>query len=96
MLGWIHHWLGAGLAAMEALLAEHPESGDFCHGARPTVADIALVTQVTPARTFDCDLMPYPRVMRVYDSCMALPAFADAHPSKQPDAEAPFSGTGTD
>jgi hypothetical protein len=25
--------------------------------------------------------------MRVYDSCMAIPAFADAHPSKQPDTE---------
>jgi maleylacetoacetate isomerase len=87
MLGWIQHWLGAGLAAMEALLAEHGESGGFCHGEWPTIADIALVTQVTPARTFECDLAPYKRVMRVYDSCMAIPAFADAHPSKQPDAE---------
>jgi maleylacetoacetate isomerase len=87
MLGWIRHWLGAGLGAMEALLTEHPESGRFCHGERPTIADIALVTQVTPAKTFDGDLAPYPRVMRIYDSCMALPAFADAHPSKQPDAE---------
>ena len=87
MLGWIRHWLGTGLAAMEALLAEHPESGRFCHGERPTIADIALVTQVTPAKTFDGDLAPYPRVMRIYDSCMAIPAFADAHPSKQPDAE---------
>src|SRR5271155_1556953 len=29
MLGWIRHWLGTGLAAMEALLAEHRESGRF-------------------------------------------------------------------
>ena len=87
MLGWIRHWLGTGLAAMEALLAEHKQSGQFCHGERPTIADIALVTQVTPAKTFDGDLAPYPRVMRIYDSCMAIPAFADAHPSKQPDAE---------
>ena len=87
MLGWIRHWLGAGLEAMETLLAEHKESGRFCHGERPTIADIALVTQVTPAKGFDCDLAPYPRVMRVYDSCMAIPAFADAAPAKQPDAE---------
>jgi maleylacetoacetate isomerase len=87
MLGWIRHWLGAGLAAMEALLVEHKQSGQFCHGERPTIADIALVTQVTPAKTFDGDLSPYKRVMRVYDGCMAIPAFADAHPSKQPDAE---------
>src|SRR5213080_2642205 len=44
MLGWIRHWLGAGLKAMETLLAEHKESGRFCHGGRPTIADIALVT----------------------------------------------------
>jgi maleylacetoacetate isomerase len=86
-LAWIQHWLGAGLEAIEALLARHPASGRFCHGERPTIADICLVTQVTPAKTFDCPLAPYPRVMRVYDSCMAIPAFADAHPAKQPDAE---------
>jgi maleylacetoacetate isomerase len=87
MLGWIQHWLGAGLAAMETLLAEHKESGNFCHGERPTIADIALVTQVTPARTFECDLASHKRVMRIYDSCMAIAAFANAHPSKQPDAK---------
>ncbi|HEY8872522.1 MAG TPA: maleylacetoacetate isomerase [Stellaceae bacterium] len=87
LLGWIRHWLGAGLAAMEALIAEHPESGRLCHGDSPTLADIAVVTQVTPARTFGVDLAPYARVVRVYDSCMAIPAFGDAHPSKQPDAE---------
>jgi maleylacetoacetate isomerase len=86
-LAWIQHWLDAGLQAIEALLDEHSSSGVFCHGDRPTIADICLVTQVTPAKTFDLPLDPYPRVMRVYDNCMAIPAFADAHPAKQPDAE---------
>ena len=86
-MGWIGHWLGAGLDAMEALLAEHRESGRFCHGDAPTIADIGVVTQVTPAKNFGVDLAPYRRVMRVYDSCLAIPAFADAHPAKQPDAE---------
>src|SRR5438105_4925500 len=87
LAAWIHHWLVAGLEAMEALLGEHRESGLLCHGDAPTIADIGLVTQVTPARTFGVELTPYRRVMRIYDSCMAIPAFADAHPSKQPDAE---------
>jgi maleylpyruvate isomerase len=87
LLGWIGHWLKAGLSAMETLIAEHRESGRFCHGDTPTIADIAVVTQVTPAKTFGLDLAPYPRVVRVYDSCMVLPAFAEAHPAKQPDAE---------
>jgi maleylpyruvate isomerase len=87
LLDWIHHWLGAGLQAIETLLVEHPESGHFCHGERPTIADICLVTQVTPARTFNLALDPYPRVMRIYESCMAIPAFAAAAPAQQPDAE---------
>jgi glutathione S-transferase len=86
-LAWIQHWLAAGLQAIETLLAEHPESGPLCRDDRPTIADICLVTQVTPAKIFGAPLDPYPRVMRVYDTCMAIPAFADAHPSKQPDAE---------
>jgi maleylpyruvate isomerase len=86
-LAWIQHWLSAGLEAMEALLAEHPASGVYCHGDRPIIADICLVTQVTPAMTFHLSLDPYPRVMRLYNTCMAIAGFADAHPSKQPDAE---------
>jgi len=87
MVGWIQHWLGAGLQAMEILLAEHQEAGKFCHGDRPTLADIGLVTQVTPAKTFNTELAPYARVMRIYETCMAIPAFADAAPARQPDAE---------
>ncbi len=85
--GWIQHWLAAGLQAIETLLAGHAESGRFCHGDRPTIADICLVTQVTPAKTFGLRLDAYPRVMRVYETCMALPAFAAAQPARQPDAE---------
>ncbi|HMK67864.1 MAG TPA: maleylacetoacetate isomerase [Stellaceae bacterium] len=86
-LAWIQHWLGKGLEAMESLLGEHRESGRFCHGDTPTVADICLATQVFPAANFKCKLDPYPRAMRIYETCMALPAFAAAHPMKQPDAE---------
>jgi len=86
-LAWIQHWLGLGLQAMENLLAEHKESGKFCHGDAPTFADICLVTQVFPATMFKVDLQPYKRVMRVYETCMAMPAFDQASPPKQPDAE---------
>jgi len=94
MVGWIQHWLGAGLQAMETLLAEHKEVGKFCHGDQSTLADIGLVTQVTPAKTFDTELERYPRVMRIFETCMAIPAFADAAPVNQPDAEKPFHGSG--
>jgi maleylacetoacetate isomerase len=82
---WIQHWLGAGLNSMERLLVEKDPTGKFCHGDSPTVADICLVTQVTPAQLFKTDTAAYPRVMRIYDHCMTIPAFAEAHPRKQPD-----------
>jgi maleylacetoacetate isomerase len=86
-LAWIQHWLGKGLEAMEQLLAEKNPTGKFCHGDSPTVADICLVTQVTPAQLFKVDVAPFARVMRIYDHCMSIPAFAEAHPRKQPDFE---------
>jgi maleylacetoacetate isomerase len=82
---WIQHWLGAGLQAMEQLLTEKKPAGKFCHGDSPTVADICLVTQVTPAQLFKTDVAPYRRVMSICDHCMSIPAFAEAHPRKQPD-----------
>jgi maleylacetoacetate isomerase len=84
---WIQHWLGGGLNAMEALLAEKLPTTEFCHGDSPTVADICLVTQVTPALLFQTNLEPFKRVMRIYDTCKAIPAFAEAHPRRQPDFE---------
>jgi maleylpyruvate isomerase len=86
-LAWIQHWLALGLDAMERLLAEHKESGKFCHGDAPTLADICLATQIFPARMFKVELKPYPRCVRIYETCMAIAAFADAAPPKQPDAE---------
>jgi maleylacetoacetate isomerase len=85
--GWIGHWLGAGLAAMEALLAEHPQSGPFCHGDAPTLADVCLVPQVINAQRFKLDLSPYPTIQRIHANCLKLPAFERALPGNQPDAE---------
>ena len=42
----------------------------------------------------DTPLAPYPRQMKVYEACMALPAFADADPAKQPDAVPLAAGAG--
>ena len=44
--------------------------------------------QMFYADRFGLDTAPFPRLSRLRDACEALPAFADAHPSKQPDAEA--------
>lgn len=84
---WYRHWIAVGLSGLEAQLAREPETGRFCHGDAPTLADVALVPQLYNARRFDCALSAYPTLLRIDETCLALPAFADALPERQPDAE---------
>ena len=84
-LAWYRHWVAEGLAALEALTAGHPATGGFCHGDRPTLADVCLVPQIFNAKRFDCPLDAYPTLLRIFEACMALPAFDQAQPAKQPD-----------
>lgn len=84
---WIQHWVREGLAGLEAHLARDPAAGPFCHGASPTMADCFLVPQVFNAQRFGIDVQAYPNIARINAHCVELPAFAAAHPSKQPDAE---------
>ena len=84
---WARHWIGTEFAALEQRLAQEPETGRFCHGDSPGLADICLVPQVVGAARFDCDLAPYPTIRRINEACLALEAFAQAHPSRQPDTE---------
>jgi maleylacetoacetate isomerase len=83
---WCRHWIGAGLAACEALLGREAEAA-FAFGGAPGLAEVCLVPQMVSADRFGLDLAPYPRLRRVRASCEALPAFAAAHPRAQPDAE---------
>jgi len=85
--GWYRYWCDVGLEALETNLAREAATGSFCHGDVPTIADICLVPQLANARRVDLDLAPYPTLLRIETACIALPAFADAAPSRQPDAE---------
>jgi maleylacetoacetate isomerase len=82
---WYRHWVEQGLAHVEAQLAAHRRSGQFVLGDAVTLADVLVVPQIFNARRFDCRLNHVPTVMRIFDACMKLPAFADAQPSRQPD-----------
>lgn len=84
---WYRHWVGEGLRAVEQLLVGDSRTGAFCHGDAPTLADCCLVPQVFNARRFDCPLDAMPTIRRIVAACEALPAFRNAAPAMQPDAE---------
>ena len=84
---WYCHWVETGLATVEAMLAGDPQTGACCHGDTPTLADICLVPQIFNAQRFKARLDHVPTVMRIHRHCLTLPAFAQAVPALQPDAE---------
>ena len=83
---WVRHWVSGGFAAVEAVLNDHPSTGDFCEGNTPGLADCCLVPQVYHAQRFGVDLAPYPAISSVAEAAQAHPAFVAAHPNQQPDA----------
>ncbi|WP_274572313.1 maleylacetoacetate isomerase [Neisseria leonii] len=83
---WYRHWINEGFTALETLL-HSPQTGRFCHGDNPTLADCCLIPQVYNARRFGIDLTAYPTIARIAAECTPLPAFAAAAPENQPDAE---------
>ncbi|BFG81598.1 maleylacetoacetate isomerase [Paraburkholderia terrae] len=84
---WYQHWIDVGFSSLESRLSSEHRVGDFVFGSTPTIADLCLVPQVWNARRFEIPLNRYPTIMRLAANAMALNAFAQAEPSKQPDAE---------
>ena len=83
---WYQHWVAEGFKAVETLLYESPNTGNFCDGDKPGLADICLVPQVFNAKRYDCNLSSFPTIERIFHACMALEAFDAAQPSRQPEA----------
>ena len=81
---WYRHWVQEGFAALEQQLAA--SAGQYCFGDNITLADVCLLPQVFNAQRFNVDMAPYPRLAAIAENLAALSAFADAHPSSQPDA----------
>lgn len=84
---WYRHWIEHGLGLLETQLRSEPRVGQFALGDTPTLAECCLVPQITNAHRFGCNLSGLPTLLRIYENCKALPAFARAAPERQPDAD---------
>ena len=83
---WFSTWVHRTFTALESNLVSDDATGDYCHGDRPTIADICLYAQVLNNQRFSVDMSSYPKINEIHARCEAVDAFASAHPSQQPDA----------
>lgn len=77
---WYQHWIRLAFTAVEPAVV-----GPFCAGSEPSMADVYLVPQIFNALRFRFDMAPFPRLSAVYQQALQQPAFARAHPDRQPD-----------
>jgi maleylacetoacetate isomerase len=88
MVEWRRKWISEGFDALEAMLAAK-ETGRFCHGDEPGMADCFLVPQVFKSQGagVELELGRWPTIARIYRTCLEREEFAGALPVNQPDAE---------
>jgi maleylpyruvate isomerase len=97
-VAWVKAFIAEGMSALAKATTE--VSGQFSVGDSPSIADCCLIPQLASARRFGVltdtgwsDHAPLPEFRDALDAllaierrCLAMPAFADAMPDRQPDA----------
>jgi maleylpyruvate isomerase len=81
---WPKSFIADGLVAFERVASE--TAGAFCVGDMPTIADCCLIPQLASARRFGVDITKHTLLLGIEERCLALPAFQNAAPDRQPDA----------
>lgn len=75
MQAWMHSHISHGFDAIEILLGG-PDTGQFCHGDGPTMADLFLYPQVLNARKAGLDTGRWEQIDRISRNCARLPSFS--------------------
>lgn len=83
---WYYYWASQGFDVLERWLKDDPDTGKFCHGDTPTMADCFLIPQLYAAKRYDfLKLERFPTLMAIDAECARHPAFIEATPENQPD-----------
>jgi maleylpyruvate isomerase len=80
---WYHHWVLEGFEALETMV----RPGPYAFGGEVTLADVCLVPQIYNARRLKVPLDRFPKLVAIDAACAKLPAFEQARPENQADAE---------
>ncbi len=84
---WFRHWVETTFEALERMLANSPDTGLYCYGGMPGLADICLCAQIWNNRRFHTDHTRYPTIERIFEALDRIDAFRNAAPPEQPDAD---------
>jgi maleylpyruvate isomerase len=80
---WSRHWTAEALTAAESMLAREGLTTRFAYGDAPGLADICLVAQMVIGEDLGMEFAAWPTLERIYRECLALDAFASAHPKNR-------------
>ena len=70
---WTRHWIALGFEAARAHTGRSDsQTGSFCHGEYPTLADCCLVPQIANSQRVQLPLDAYPTLRRINANCLRL------------------------
>lgn len=83
---WFNQWVHTTFVPLEQILATSPNTGRYCYGDTPSLADACLFAQMLNNQRFNVDTSAYPTIERIFAALNQLEAFQRAIPANQPDA----------
>lgn len=86
-VAWMLHWMKEGFDAIERQLEDRSYNQSGYYGDHPGLFECFLIPQVYNAERYGTDMSDYPVISDIVAQCRRVPAFINAAPENQLDAE---------